>query len=168
MRGFKSHPDLICFILKFVVKNKLVLILHNIRSRYNVGSIFRTADGAGVNKIYLCGITPTPPHDKISKVALGAEDYVAWEKCKQTGRLVDKLKKDGYQIVALEQSRKSIKYLKFKPRFPIVLILGAEVKGLPGRILKKCNKIIEIPMKGRKKSLNVAVACGISIFNINR
>lgn len=148
------------------MKNKLVLILHNIRSRYNVGSILRTADGAGVDKIYLCGITPTPPHAKISKVALGAENYVAWEKCKQTGRLVDKLKAEGYQIIALEQSKESINYSKFSPKFPLVLILGAEVQGLPKRILNKCEKIIEIPMRGQKKSLNVSVACGVSLFAI--
>lgn len=145
---------------------KLVLILHNIRSRYNVGSIFRTADGAGVDKIYLCGITPYPPHAKISKVALGAENYVKWENYRQTGRLIDKLKKEGYQIIALEQSKGSINYLKFKPKFPIALILGAEISGLPDRLLRKCNKIIEIPMRGQKESLNVTVALGVSIFNI--
>ncbi|NQU99634.1 MAG: RNA methyltransferase [Parcubacteria group bacterium] len=149
------------------MKNKkIVLVLHNIRSRYNVGSIFRTADCAGVNKIYLCGITPTPPHSRISKVALGAEDYVAWEKCQQTGRIIDKLKDKGYQIVALEQEEKSINYSKFKPKFPVALILGAEVTGLPVRLLNKCEKIIEIPMRGQKESLNVSVACGISIFQI--
>jgi len=148
------------------VKNKLVLILHNIRSRYNVGSIFRTADGAGVDKIYLSGITPTPPHAKISKVALGAERHLAWEKHSQTGRLIDKLKKEGYQIVALEQSKKSIDYCKFKPKFPLALILGAETTGLSKKLLDKCDKIIEIPMRGYKESLNLAVACGISIFQI--
>jgi tRNA G18 (ribose-2'-O)-methylase SpoU len=148
------------------MKNKIVLILHNIRSRYNVGSIFRTADGAGINKIYLCGITPTPPHSRISKVALGAENYVNWKGYKQTGRLIDKLKREGFQIVALEQGNKSINYTKFKPKFPIALILGAEVTGLSKRLLNKCEKIIEIPMRGQKESLNVSVACGISIFQI--
>lgn len=142
------------------------LILYNIRSRYNVGSIFRTADGAGVSKIYLGGITPTPPHNKISKVALGAEEFVDWEKIKQTGRLIDKLKDQGYQIVALEQNKRSANYSKTKPKFPMALVLGMEVKGLPGRILDKCDKIIEIPMRGQKKSLNVSVACGISLFQI--
>jgi len=148
------------------MKNKIVLVLHNIRSRYNVGSIFRTADGASVNKIYLCGITPYPPHSKISKVALGAEEYISWEKCKQTGRAIDRLKNEGYQIVALGQNRKSINYSKFKPKFPVALVLGAEVIGLPERLLNKCDKIIEISMCGQKESLNVSVACGISIFQI--
>lgn len=148
------------------MNKKIVLVLHNIRSRYNVGSIFRTADCAGVNKIYLCGITPKPPHSKISKVALGAEEYVAWEECRQTGRVIDKLKNKGYQILALEQSNKSINYSKFKPKFPAALILGAEVTGLSARLLNKCDKIIEIPMCGQKESLNVSVACGISIFQI--
>ena len=148
------------------MKNKIVLVLHNIRSRYNVGSIFRTADCAGIEKIYLCGITPIPPHSRISKVALGAEEYIDWEKSRQTGRVIDQLKDKGYQIVALEQGKKSINYSKFKPEFPVALILGAEVTGLPERLLNKCEKIIEIPMHGQKESLNVSVACGISIFQI--
>ncbi len=148
------------------MKKKIVLILHNIRSRYNVGSIFRTADGAGINKIYLCGITPIPPHSRISKVALGAENYVDWEGYRQTGRLVDKLKREGFQIVALEQNKESLNYSKFKPKYPIAIILGAEVEGLPRRVLNKCDRIIEIPMQGQKESLNVSVACGIAIFQI--
>ena len=148
------------------MNKKIVLILHNIRSRYNVGSIFRTADCAGIEKIYLCGITPIPPHSRISKVALGAEEYIDWEKSRQTGRVIDQLKDKGYQIVALEQGKKSINYSKFKPEFPVALILGAEVTGLPERLLNKCEKIIEIPMHGQKESLNVSVACGISIFQI--
>ena len=141
-------------------------MLHNIRSRYNVGSIFRTADAAGVDKIYLCGITPTPPHSRISKVALGAEDYISWEKYWQTGRLLNKLKKEKVQITALEQSKKSISYNKFKPKFPQALVLGAEVDGLPKSLIKKCDKIIEIPMHGKKESLNVSVACGVALFEI--
>jgi len=143
-----------------------VLVLHNIRSRFNVGAIFRTADAAGIKKIYLCGITPCPPHPKIDKVSLGAEKYIAFEKVIQTSKLLKNLKFQGYQIIALEQSKKSIPYFKFKPKRSTALILGNEVKGLPSKILKICDKIIEIPMYGKKESLNVAVACGIVCFEI--
>ncbi|MEW6408005.1 MAG: RNA methyltransferase [Patescibacteria group bacterium] len=145
---------------------KFVLVLHNIRSRFNVGAIFRTADAAGINKIYLCGITPAPPHPKINKVALGAEKFIPYEKHWQTGRLIKKLKKEGHQILALEQSKKSAPYFKLKPNSKAALILGNEIKGLPPKILRQADKILEIPMRGKKESLNVAVACGIVCFEI--
>jgi len=145
---------------------EFVLLLRNIRSRFNVGAIFRTADAAGVSKIYLCGITPSPPHPKIDKVALGAQKYIPFEKYKQTARLINELKSKGFHIIALEQSKKSNPYYKFKPKFPLALVLGSEVKGLPPKLLKLCHKIIEIPMYGRKESLNVAVAAGVVCFEI--
>ncbi len=153
----------------------MILILHNIRSLYNVGSIFRTADAVGIKKIYLCGITPKPvdefgrSREQLVKVSLGAEKYVGWEHFKSTARLIDRLKKDGYKIFAVEQSKKSIPYYKIKSyetkSRKIALVLGNEVKGLPLSILKKADKILEIPMKGRKESLNVAVAFGIVAFH---
>ncbi|MFH0818441.1 MAG: RNA methyltransferase [Patescibacteria group bacterium] len=146
--------------------NQFDIILYNVRSRFNVGSVFRTADGAGVNKIYLGGITPTPPHSRIAKVALGAENFVAWEQCKQTWRLIEKLKKQGVYIMAVEQTKKSIDYHKFKPQFPCAIVMGSETKGLPPQILKRCNAFIEIPMHGQKESLNVATACGIIAFEL--
>jgi len=147
-------------------KNQIVVVLYNIRSRFNVGAIFRTADAAGISKIYLCGITPAPPHPKIDKVALGAEKIIPFKRYYQTVRLLKKLKKQEFNIVALEQSRKSIAYYKFKPKFPLAIVVGSEVKGLPSTILKECHRIIEIPMRGQKESLNVAIALGIVIFNI--
>lgn len=149
-----------------MAKQEILVVLHNIRSRENVGSIFRTADAAGVDKIYLCGITPTPPHEKISKTALGAETYVSWESCKQTWRLLAKLKEEGMSIVALEQTKESKDVFKFKPKFPLVLVLGNEVKGLSPKVLKYCDKKIAIPMYGRKESLNVAVAAGVALYSI--
>ena len=140
--------------------------MHNIRSRENVGSIFRTADAAGVSKIYLCGITPTPPHEKISKTALGAETYVPWEYCKQTWRLLAQFKKERMRVVALEQTKDSIDLFKFEPSFPMALVLGNEVKGLSPQILKYCDKKIAIPMYGNKESLNVSVAFGIAVYNL--
>ena len=145
---------------------ELVLVLPNIRSRFNVGSIFRTADGAGVKKIYLCGITPTPPHDKIAKVALGAETTVPWEYVRQTAPLLKKLRVDGYHIVALEQTKFSIPYTALRPTGKIALVLGNEVTGLPKQWLKLCDTVIDIPMHGCKESLNVSVAAGVAIFHI--
>lgn len=159
----------------------MMVLLNSIRSIQNVGSIFRTADAAGVEKIYLCGITPEPvdrfgkPRQQFVKVSLGAEKTVEWEYVKSASKLIDKLKKEKYRIFAVEQSKKSIPYYKMKPfgkaqgknKNKIVLIFGNEVKGIAPAILKKCDKILEIPMCGKKESLNVAVAFGILIFNWN-
>ena len=139
-----------------------------LRSLHNVGSVFRTADGVGIDKIYLCGITGKPDTDKaarkISKVALGAQKSIEWEYIKQSWRLVEKLKKEGYKIISLEQTSKSISYLKFKPKFPLALIIGNEGKGVKKSILDRSDKVIEIPMKGVKESLNVSVAFGIVAY----
>lgn len=159
------------------MKKEIYLILHNIRSMYNVGSIFRIADASGVKKIYLTGYTPAPTdrfgkiRPKIAKTALGAEKFLKWEKYKDIGKLIDKLKTSRppngrrTSVIAVEQSQKSIDYKKFRPRYPLVLILGNEVRGISKNILKKCDKIIEIPMAGKKESLNVSVAAGIIIFS---
>ena len=142
------------------------LILHNIRSAYNVGSIFRTADAAGVSKVYVCDYSPTPDDKKVIKTSLGAEKTVPWEHWLQIWRLLEKLKKEGTQIVALEQTKKSVDYRLFRPKFPVALILGNEVKGLSKKVLKYTDKIVEIPMFGEKESLNVAVAAGIMIYKL--
>jgi tRNA G18 (ribose-2'-O)-methylase SpoU len=148
------------------------LILYNIRSAYNVGAIFRTADAAGIDKIYLVGVTPCPA-DKfgrksgsITKTALGAEESVAWEHKKTLAPLLSKLKKEGVQSIALEQAKKSVDYRKVKPKNSWALVLGEETKGLPQSILNKCDTIAEIPMKGQKESLNVSVAAGVAIFQL--
>ena len=144
---------------------KTYVICHNIRSRHNVGSIFRTADAAGVSKIFLCGITPAPPHPNIEKVSLGAENFVAWEKRKETWRVINKLKKEGAEIVSLEQAKGAVSLNDLKSvKKSVALILGEEVKGLPKSILKRSDKIIQIPMRGKKESLNVSVAFGIAVY----
>lgn len=154
------------------VGKDLVVVLHNIRSLHNVGSIFRTADAAGISKIYLCGITPAPVdrfgnyRQELSKVALGAEKTVPWEKCVSTTALVNRLKMDGYFVYAVEQDMKSTPLHQVKPKNKAALILGSEVKGLPPSLLKRANVIIEIPMYGHKESLNVAVAFGIVIYSL--
>lgn len=160
----------------------MIVILYNVRSLYNVGSIFRTADAAGCEKIYLCGITPQPvdifgkPRQQLIKVSLGAEKYVKWEKVKSATKLIDKLKNPptggDYKIFAIEQSKRSIPYSNIKRSSNLIvrrlaLVLGNEIKGLPPSILKQADKILEIPMKGKKESLNVAVAFGIVVFHLN-
>lgn len=148
---------------------KIYIICHNIRSRHNVGSIFRTADGAGVSKIFLCGITPAPPHPNIEKVSLGAEKFAAWEKRGRTWRVIDELKKEGFKIIALEQDKKAVSCDKFKlpeSAAKIALIIGNETEGLPPSILKRANKIIFIPMFGKKESLNVSVAFGVAVYKL--
>lgn len=155
---------------------EIVAVLDNIRSLHNVGAIFRTADGAGVKKIYLCGITPDPldkfgkTRQQLTKVSLGAEESVGWEHILTTARAVNKLKKDGFLIYAVEQDKNSIPYNKLKAgkADKIALILGEETKGLKKSILGKADKILEIPMNGKKESLNVGVAFGIVVFNLIR
>ncbi len=150
----------------------LVLILHNIRSTHNVGSIFRTADAAGVSKIYLTGHTPTPldrfgrVRKDVAKVALGAELSTPWEYLRTAAAAITKLKKTGYDIIALEQAPTSVSYKKYKIKKPTALILGSEVEGVAPALLKKCDAIIEIPMRGKKESLNVSVAAGIALFEL--
>lgn len=140
------------------------VICHNIRSRENVGSVFRTADAFGVDKFFFTGYTPVPPHEKISKTALGAEQFVPWEKIYSVSRLITRLKKEKFEIVALEQSQKSVDLARYCPSKNIALILGNEVNGISAVILKHCDSIIEIPMRGKKESLNVAVAFGIAAY----
>ncbi len=162
---------------------KLIAILHNIRSIHNVGSIFRTADGAGVEKLYPCGITPSPLdrfgklRPDFAKVALGAERGVPWESVKSTVTLVKRLKKDGWRIVALEQAKDSVNLFEFAktshssnltPQSShLCLILGDEVRGIPPSLLKLADTILEIPMHGKKESLNVSVAFGIAVYALS-
>jgi len=143
-----------------------LLILPNIRSAHNVGAMFRTDDGAGVDKIYLTGYTPCPSHPRLDKVSLGAEKWVPWEYVQQTGRLLKQLKEKGYNIVALEQTHYSESLNDWTPQFPLALVVGNEKTGVPKSMLKYCDQSIELPMRGRKKSLNVSVAAGIMMFYI--
>lgn len=149
-------------------KNKdLYVICDNIRSLYNVGSIFRTSDALGVKKIYLCGITGTPLQSGLTKVSLGAENSVEWEHREKTSQIITSLKKKGVKIVALELVKnKSVDIKKFKPKFPLALIVGNEVEGVSSHLLKKADDIIHIPMRGKKESLNVSVAYGIAGYEI--
>lgn len=153
----------------------IYIIAHNIRSAYNVGAIFRTADGVGAQKIYLTGYTASPGNSKIykssaqkmiEKTALGAEKNVSWKKVRNISNLILDLKKKGFEVIALEQNEKSVNYKEFRPIFPVALIIGSEPRGIDVRILKKCDKIIKIPMYGSKNSLNVSVALGIASYQL--
>jgi len=151
---------------------KVCLILHNIRSVHNIGAIFRTADAAGISKIYLTGYTPTPvdrfgrARKDLAKTALGAEKSVEWEHIKSIDSLIKKIKKDEFKIIAVEQRENAVDYKKLKIKFPTAFIFGNEVKGLSKLILKKCDQIVQIKMLGRKESLNVSVAAGIFLFRV--
>jgi len=154
------------------------IILHNIRSAHNVGSIFRTADAFAVTKLYLNGITPTPrdrfgrEFRKITKVALGAEKTVPWTKRTLTIKLLRELKDAGYHIIALEQNVRAVNLAQVQlaaiPLDKLVLILGSETEGLSPGILKLADQIVQINMLGQKESLNVAVAFGIAAYAIRQ
>ena len=151
-------------------KKQILMILHDIRSVHNVGAIWRTAEAAGVSKIFLTGYTPAPvdrfglERKDVAKTALGAEKIIPWETRKNINGLIKELKEKKFTIVAVEQSPKSIDYKKVKIKNKTAIILGNEVTGLPANILKNCDIVAEIPMKGKKESLNVAVAAGIFLF----
>lgn len=148
------------------------LILPDIRSAQNVGALFRTADAAGVAKIFLVGITPTPvdrfgrERSDIAKAALGAEKTIPWESVKTLTPLVRRLKKEGFQIVGIEQAENSVDYKKVRCAERMAFILGNEVEGMPKNALAQCDIIAEIPMRGMKESLNVSVAGGIALFRM--
>src|SRR3989338_4141375 len=144
------------------------VVCDNIRSLENIGSIFRTADALRIDKIFLTGICGRPPQAKISKAALGAENWIPWEYHSQAWRLIDDLKKQGVFITALEQTKKSLVYHKFKPKFPLALVMGNEIKGVSLSVLKRADKHIHLPMFGKKESLNVAVAFGVAGYWINQ
>jgi len=154
------------------MERRNVLILNDIRSAQNVGAIFRTADAVGINKIYLVGYTPAPldrfgrKRGDIAKSALGAEETVLWESKKTVLPLINKLKKEKYLIIGIEQDKNSVDYKQVKLQAKNAFILGTEVTGIPKNIIKKCDVIAEIPMRGKKESLNVSVTTGVALFRI--
>lgn len=147
-------------------------LLHNIRSVQNVASIFRTADCLGVSEVLLVGYTPPPldrfgrPRKDFAKVSLGAERAVVWRQFKNFSRARAFLKKRRAYVVAVEQSPQSVDYRKVKPRYPLALVFGGEVEGLPPKALSDCDIIAEIPMRGVKESLNVSAAAAIALSRI--
>lgn len=151
---------------KKLTKRNITIVCHNIRSAFNVGSIFRTADGAGVAKIILGGYSAHPPHPKLEKVSLGAQNFIPYERVWQTWRAIEKLKNQGYHTIALEKTKSAKNIFNCKPKFPLALVIGNEKKGLSKEILKRCDEVVFIPMLGKKESLNVSVAFGIAIYQL--
>ncbi len=147
---------------------QIVLVLDNIRSAWNVGSIFRTADAFSVRMIYLCGITACPPHREILKTALGATESVPWKYMAKTIEAIQELKEKGYVIAAVEQTSSSILLQHFACAANQALIFGNEINGVQQDILPFCDSIIEIPQRGMKRSLNVAVCAGMVLWECCR
>ena len=146
----------------------LYTLLENIRSLHNVGSIFRTGDGAGVQQIFLTGYTGIPPRDQISKTALGAEKSVPWKQYKRPMNIIRRLKKQGVQILALETGKDAHDLFEFKPKWPACLMLGNEVDGLSEELLASADETIQIPMMGIKESLNVSCAYSVAVYELLR
>lgn len=151
-------------------KNPIVCVLDNIRSQHNIGSIFRTCDAFNVESIYLCGITATPPNREISKTALGATESVNWEYFKTTEEAIEKLKKNGYILIGIEQVENSIclNTYKFEQNKKIGIIFGNEVNGIEQNILNIVDYCIEIPQFGTKHSFNVSVTAGIVLWELSK
>jgi len=149
-------------------KTPLIIILDNIRSLNNIGSVFRTADAFLIEKIYLCGITATPPHKDINKTALGATDNVGWEYAEDTLALVEKLKVTGIQILAIEQTEQAVMLEDFQPKNgqKYAVIFGNEVKGVAQEVVNSSHAVIEIPQYGTKHSLNIAVSAGVVVWDL--
>ena len=144
------------------------ILLDNVRSLYNVGAFFRTADAAACEKLYLCGITGKPPKPGISKTALGADETVAWEHHSNPGSLIRQLRDRRYEIAAVETSIHSVDLFDWRPEFPVCLLFGHEVDGLGLPLLDLCDTHVRIPMLGRKHSLNVATAGGVVLYELLR
>ena len=148
------------------------LILHNVRSTHNVGSIFRTAEAAGVSKIYLTGYTPLPidkfgrKRKDIAKVALGAEEIVSFEHVVSPFVLIDRLKREGVTIICVEQAAGAIDYKKLSLTYPVAYLFGNEVLGVSKKLREHCDIVSHIPMQGIKESLNVSVAVGVFLFQV--
>jgi tRNA G18 (ribose-2'-O)-methylase SpoU len=146
----------------------VTVLLDDVRSLYNVGSFFRTADAAGIEKLYLCGITGTPPNKSLAKTALGAEDSVPWEHSWDAPAIAAQLQHKGYEIAAIETSVHAVDLFDWQPRFPVCILFGHEVEGVRNPLLDRCDTHIRIPMLGRKHSLNVATAGGVVLYELLR
>lgn len=160
----KSRPSL--ETAQSLPRHPVYALVDNVRSLHNVGSIFRTADGAGIQKLFLGGITGKPPQNEIHKTALGAEENVAWEYSANPVEIIQKLKAEGVQIVVLEHTNRSVHFQQAEYQFPTCLVLGHEHYGISAEIISLADLAIEIPMYGLKGSLNVGVAFGIAAYEI--
>ena len=153
---------------KLVKKTPLIIVLDNIRSLNNIGSVFRTSDAFLIEKIYLCGITAQPPHKDIHKTALGATESVAWEYAADTLELVEKLKADDVIVASIEQAENStmLQNFQIEPNQKYAVVFGNEVKGVAQDVVNSSDAVIEIPQFGTKHSLNISVSCGVVVWDI--
>ncbi len=160
----RLSPD----VLKQAPKTPLIIVLDNVRSLYNVGSVFRTADAFRVEAIYLCGITATPPHREIRKTALGADETVAWKYFDNTENAVIDLKNNGWTIIAIEQAEGSIALNQFSslPHSKLAIVFGNEVSGVSEAVMRLADTCLEIPQFGAKHSLNIAVSAGVVVWEL--
>lgn len=149
-------------------KTPIILVLDNVRSLHNIGSVFRTADAFLIEKIYLCGITACPPHKDIHKTALGATETVAWEYVSETQELVEQLKRENTHIISIEQAEQAVLLPDFFPEREKkhALIFGNEVKGVSQAVVSASDQVIEIPQLGTKHSLNIAVSVGVVVWDL--
>jgi len=146
----------------------VTILLDNVRSLYNVGSFFRTADAAGIERLYLCGITGTPPHRALAKTALGAEQTVPWEHTWDAAALVATLRERSFEVAAIETDLHAVDLYDWQPRFPVCVVFGNEVDGIQAAVSARCDTHVRIPMLGMKHSLNVATAGGVVAYELLR
>lgn len=144
------------------------VVLHDVRSLYNVGAFFRTADAVKLDRLCLSGITGRPPHRELSKTALGAEDHVRWEGCDDVVAHLEALRRDGCEVAAVETCSRAVDLFDWCPRFPVAVFFGHEVDGLSAALLGRCDTRIRVPMRGIKHSLNVATAGGVVLYELLR
>jgi 23S rRNA (guanosine2251-2'-O)-methyltransferase len=149
-------------------KTPLIIVLDNIRSLNNIGSVFRTSDAFLIEKIYLCGITATPPHKDIHKTALGSTDTVDWEYVESTLELIEKLKAEGVNVISIEQAENAILLNDFTPKqqTTYAIVFGNEVKGVSQSVVSASDMVIEIPQFGTKHSLNISVSAGVVVWDV--
>jgi tRNA G18 (ribose-2'-O)-methylase SpoU len=149
-----------------VVRHPVQVVLDNLRSAYNVGSIFRTADAGGVAHMHLCGMTAHPPHPKLEKTGLGAFDYVPWTYHERVTDCIDALRAEGTPVVAFEVTEAAVPMGSYDWPQPVALVFGNEVTGVNERVLRRCDATVHIPMHGYKNSINVATAFGVALYHV--
>jgi 23S rRNA (guanosine2251-2'-O)-methyltransferase len=155
--------ETITYCSQGTVSRRIILLAHNIRSLWNIGALFRSADCFAVEKIILSGYTACPPRREITKTALGAEGWITWDTVEDPLRAIGELKIGDWRIVALEQTKRSVSLQSYAPPEKVCLLVGHEVLGVPDALLALCDDVVHIPMHGRKESLNVSVAAGIAL-----